>query len=186
MTKIINFPKFLDYILSYELFFLNEFKTKYHRRKREAECFNAETFERPIFSTNCECTMSDYECDVGYKKTGGGYCVPDENLHTLNKDHKNCDGIDFESQGYRKVPGDSCIGGIDLNPRAKSCKLYSSKWVSPFFFGYFAYGLIIVLFVVVGFFVLRKWLEKRQKRSEERNEFDRVLGTVEEGGIFDD
>ena len=150
------------------------------------ECFNAETFERPIFSTNCECKLSDYECDVGYKKTGGSYCVPAENMHTPSQDHKNCQGTDMESQGYRKVPGDSCIGGIDLNPKAKYCKANSSKWISPFFFGYFIYGLIIALISGVGFFFLRKWLEKRKKRSEERNEFDKVLGTVEEGGIFDD
>jgi hypothetical protein len=33
---------------------------------------------------------------------------------------------------------------------------------------------------------IKKWIEKRKKSSEEKNEFDKVLGTVDEEGMFDD
>ncbi len=50
---------------------------RYVRRKRESACFNPENFERPVFVRKCECTESDWECDIGYKrdKNGTESCV---------------------------------------------------------------------------------------------------------------
>ena len=102
----------------------------YIRRKQDSECFNGEELERQIFRQFCECSEMDYECDIGYIKTDQGTCQRDENIPPeelkggLTEDQiAQCDtyGYYTVTSGYRKIPGDRCIGGLDLNPAVFSC-----------------------------------------------------------------
>lgn len=72
----------------------------------------------------------DYECDIGYVKTEQGTCQRDEAIQQeelkggLTEDQiAQCDSYGYYtvSSGYRKIPGDRCIGGLDLNPQVYSC-----------------------------------------------------------------
>ena len=72
----------------------------------------------------------DYECDVGYVKTDQGTCQKDASIEPeelkggLTEDQiAQCDhyGYYTVTQGYRKIPGDRCVGGLDLNPTVYSC-----------------------------------------------------------------
>ena len=76
----------------------------------------------------CPCTEIDYECDIGYTRTEQGTCIQDPNVEKikdgLDEDQMAmCDSFGYYtiSQGYRKIPGNRCMGGMDLNPFVYSC-----------------------------------------------------------------
>ena len=88
----------------------------YTRRKREAKCFNPEQWERVKYVKNCKCTEEDWECDEGFVRHGDGECKS-ENGQLISEDPpKYCKGYYEITQGYRKVAGDSCFGGINHEP----------------------------------------------------------------------
>lgn len=68
----------------------------------------------------CLCTKADYECDINYVKNKGGDCekVPDPlsrfNGKTLTEQEEDCalEGYYYITQGYRKIPGNLCYGGV--------------------------------------------------------------------------
>jgi len=85
-------------------------KIVYLRRKQTVGCYNPQ-YKSPISSqTNCACTVADYECDYNYFKLLNGQCAgapPDPStICQPGQSHYN------KTQGYRKVPGDSCVNGL--------------------------------------------------------------------------
>lgn len=104
-------------------------KTIYVRRKRDAECFNGEEFERKTVVENCDCTDFDYECDEGFARANiKEPCTPiNTNTHKLplegeiHKPPENCKGYYTISKGYRKVPGNSCVNGVKFDPIIIPC-----------------------------------------------------------------
>ena len=127
----------------------------YIRRKHESQCFNGEKLDRMQYVKDCACTESDYECDVGYvRKVEGGPCTPvggsDSKgaVVTRGQPPENCpSGTTYGvTNGYRKVAGDTCSGGIDRNPSLFPCPHWSTTvshggWVV----------LLILLCIVCGF-----------------------------------
>lgn len=101
----------------------------YIRRKQDAECFNGEDFERQTMRVPCLCTEADYECDVNYVRNKGGQCEPasdpmnDEDKALLPDKEADCkaEGFYYVTQGYRKIPGNKCYGGVKLDPIRKPC-----------------------------------------------------------------
>ena len=101
----------------------------YIRRRQDSECYNGEELERKIIRNYGPCTEIDYECDLGYKRTKQGICQQikdyDKKILSLVKEDQAsmCESFGFytETQGYRKVPGNRCIAGLDLNPIVYSC-----------------------------------------------------------------
>ena len=103
---------------------------------------------------DCACTESDYECDVGYvRKVEGGPCTPvggsDSKGAIVSRGQppENCpSGTTYGvTNGYRKVAGDTCSGGIDRNPSVSmphwSTTVSHGGWVV----------LLILLCIVCGF-----------------------------------
>jgi Sortilin, neurotensin receptor 3,/Sortilin, neurotensin receptor 3, C-terminal len=85
-------------------------KVTYTRRKRASQCFNPEQFEKAVMHEHCACTEEDFECDYGYmRKMHGGPCVKDPDAPPEPK--KECKDFYYETKGYRRVAGDSCVGG---------------------------------------------------------------------------
>jgi len=83
----------------------------YTRRKQTSECFNGETFERPVTRKNCECTQENYECDMGFSREVGSTECKYANDGALGPSIR-CKNIDhFFASAYRKVVGDTCEGG---------------------------------------------------------------------------
>ena len=51
-------------------------QVRYTRRRRAAQCFNGQQYERAEFRKNCPCAEEDYECDFGYERSSDtGPCV---------------------------------------------------------------------------------------------------------------
>lgn len=93
-------------------------RVEYTRRKRDRACYNPDAIEIVHFVANCECSDRDWECDRGYRRVpiDGPTCVRDPEVpidvsHLVP--HYCRPGLHYHvSNGYRKVAGDSCIGGV--------------------------------------------------------------------------
>ncbi|KAL9056411.1 MAG: hypothetical protein Q9206_002761 [Seirophora lacunosa] len=92
-------------------------KQFYDRRKADADCFIREKkFEEvePNFDT-CKCTEEDFECDYNFVRSKDGKeCVRDGPLPDPKGACKNGAKKYKASSGYRKIPGNGCKGGLDL------------------------------------------------------------------------
>ncbi|TFK37398.1 vacuolar protein sorting/targeting protein 10 [Crucibulum laeve] len=88
-------------------------KQWYSRRKSDADCYVGEKYKDPVeHEDDCECTDEDYECDYNFVRNGkeciavgpepipAGVCTgtPDQTYEG--------------SSGYRKIPGNTCKGGV--------------------------------------------------------------------------
>jgi len=118
-------------------------KIAYTRRKREAQCYIPEAHERMVFLENCTCTEEDFECDYGFtRKVEGGPCVADKDA-VIPPPPTTCQDFQRVSKGYRRVAGDTCVGGEQWDPVLFPC---------PSVLGHH-YGkiiLIILLIVVIA------------------------------------
>lgn len=113
----------------------------YVRRKQDSKCFNGEDHEPIIQRVPCACTDNDFECDMGYHRAegAGASCqkVPTETTveeqakETQERQNEQCDEYGYYevTQGYRKIPGNICSGGVDLSPYRYQCNL-SGKLLS--------------------------------------------------------
>jgi Sortilin, neurotensin receptor 3, C-terminal len=107
-------------------------RVEYTRRKRDRACHNSDDIEIAHFVSNCECTDRDWECDRGYKRfpIDGGVCVRDPEVpidlaHLVP--HYCRPGLHYHvSNGYRKVAGDSCSGGVQHEMSLLPCP--GSSW----------------------------------------------------------
>lgn len=87
----------------------------------------------------CLCTEADYECDMNYIMNKAGKCekMPDPldrfSGKTLSEKEEDCalEGFYYVTQGYRKIPGDMCYGGVQLDPVKKACT--SIAWLTNLF-----------------------------------------------------
>jgi len=103
-------------------------KTAYVRRKQDKECLNPPTFtgQTKHIIENCSCTEENYECDYCYIRNDFNECVldtetcPDYDPYTPPP---ICVEVWYRSQGYRRVPGDTCdhVIGVDHTPVEEKC-----------------------------------------------------------------
>ena len=97
-------------------------KSTYIRRKREARCFNTEQWEQWYSAVNCECTEEDWECDLGFERKKDGPCENQSDEPISFEPPEECDGEFFYvTQGYRKVAGNTCEGGINYDAIKLPC-----------------------------------------------------------------
>jgi hypothetical protein len=100
-------------------------KISYVRRKRDHECFNPEQFERVVNMEHCPCTEEDFECDVGYEREisehGYSHCLPSKEFNLTIHEQDRCTDFHRVTKGYRKVVGDTCIGGSEWEATFLAC-----------------------------------------------------------------
>eukprot|EP00656_Telonema_subtile_P048757 TRINITY_DN5896_c0_g1_i3.p1 TRINITY_DN5896_c0_g1~~TRINITY_DN5896_c0_g1_i3.p1 ORF type:complete len:1103 (-),score=224.35 TRINITY_DN5896_c0_g1_i3:88-3396(-) len=120
----------------------------YTRRKQNAECFNSLDRDRKTLHANCKCTHADFECDQGFQRAKHGHdcnVLPSKDV-TSDKKAQNkkfvadmlrlsenpeslpevCGIYPDEPSlttitGYRRIPGDTCVGGLKLVPQTFEC-----------------------------------------------------------------
>ncbi|KAJ1533931.1 vacuolar protein sorting/targeting protein PEP1, partial [Nowakowskiella sp. JEL0078] len=87
---------------------------EYTRRKRDRMCFvGLEWTQLPQKEEICQCSQSDFLCDVNFWRDDQGKCA----LYGLDpKQPKNCkSGTIFKgSSGYRKIGLSKCVSGVNL------------------------------------------------------------------------
>ena len=146
----------------------------YTRRKQRAACFVNEAHDRITTRSNCECTMDDFECDSGFKRSKDGVtCVVqpsadaaddaeqtkaefEADMLKLGRDPEAlledmCIKYSDKSElhtvtGYRRIPGDTCIDGIKFTPSTLDC---GRKSISVGSGGAVLFGLMAIV-VAVG------------------------------------
>jgi len=129
-------------------------KATYVRRKQDSECFNGEDHEKQTLHSSCVCTEADFECDMNYIRNKGGKCEavqdPFKNSENrqLTEKEEDCafEGFYYLSQGYRKIPGNSCQGGLKLDPVRKPC---SGLAFVTSFFNLKTMGIVALLGVIM-------------------------------------
>eukprot|EP00002_Diphylleia_rotans_P028760 TRINITY_DN580_c0_g1_i2.p1 TRINITY_DN580_c0_g1~~TRINITY_DN580_c0_g1_i2.p1 ORF type:complete len:717 (-),score=122.24 TRINITY_DN580_c0_g1_i2:679-2829(-) len=101
-------------------------QTTYTRRKRDRECYNGKEYERKEFHRNCPCSTLDYECDYGYyREVEEGPCVRHpETPQELSIDEQCTYASTYTvSTGHRRIVGNTCEGGLELDPKTFSCEV---------------------------------------------------------------
>jgi hypothetical protein len=141
------------------------------RRKRERKCLNSEKFIRKIIKENCKCTENDYQCDMGYERREiGEPCLKIDNSNT-NDIPLICKGSYVVSKGYRKIAGDTCVGGIDLNPSVVYCPGKIKIWkMIIFFIGIFLVFIIFLYFIFngdIGFYFKQLFNKNKDRKLSE-------------------
>jgi hypothetical protein len=127
-------------------------KVIYIRRKREAQCYNGLDFERKTVVENCQCSEEDFECDFGYFRSAPGEpCIKSNQNESLpngldvQKPPENCRGTYTISKGYRRIPGDTCINGLNYDPYIVPCP-YSGIFGA---LGNGAFALLVLICLVL-------------------------------------
>ena len=119
-------------------------KITYSRRKRDAECFNPQEFDKVFNYKNCLCTEEDWECDLGYERKKNGPCVLTRGSEPSYEPPEECYGFYTISSGYRKVAGNTCGGGVDHSAIKFPCpSRIFTKRNSTFLLGIALAGLVI-------------------------------------------
>lgn len=145
-------------------------RVSYVRRKRENQCFNGEEFERKRFIENCECTEEDWECDLGFSRDKGGPCKSTSSKTQESIDYnppQNCSDYYYVSQGYRKVSGDSCVGGVSHEPLKLPCPgfLIEKNWS----FGkiLLILALITIIYLLISKNTTSDWIKEKLNEIKE-------------------
>jgi len=86
----------------------------YRRRNATAECFNPVGIDKKLSSTNCSCSEEDWECDVNYERPEGTTQCNLEGVEVYPPTY--CSGVYYKTAGFRKEPGNTCVGGVDHSP----------------------------------------------------------------------
>jgi len=121
------------------------------RRKQNAKCFIPPSHTPTRFYENCPCTIHDFTCDYGFTRDPNtNRCIPDGTGHKYKSlssilDSMKCSGTYLATKGYRKVPGNTCVGGSQWEPDRRPC---------PSRIGFFTVLLLLAIVVGVCFAVV--------------------------------
>lgn len=94
-------------------------KQWYMRRKLDAKCYVGHKFDDPVgHEESCECTKADFECDFNFVLQNGK-CVA-AGPETVPAGVCKNPGDKYKgSSGYRKIPGNTCVGGEKLDDQVE-------------------------------------------------------------------
>jgi hypothetical protein len=135
-------------------------KIIYVRRKREAQCFNGLDFKRKTIVENCPCFEEDFECDVGfYRSAPGEPCskrgqTGNNNQLEIQKPPEICNNNYTISKGYRRIPGNTCVGGLNYDPYIVPCPNSGILGL----FSNISFGLIVIIALILSYFVYKYYL----------------------------
>lgn len=99
------------------------------RRRSSRMCRDSPGYVPRSFFTDCECTRHDFECDTGYARSDvRAPCVAsDMPAIRAAAERPVCRALPGEifhrgvSLGYKRASGNTCAGGVDLEPRPRAC-----------------------------------------------------------------
>jgi hypothetical protein len=99
----------------------------YKRRKADADCTVDKKFKDPeISSKPCACTTEDFECDFNFapdlkssESSGSLNCIRVGPTHDQPSTCKPGEKY-LGSAGYRKLPGNKCEGGVNLDKKVET------------------------------------------------------------------
>lgn len=94
-------------------------QTNFWRRKAGHRCYIGEDHTNlKAVVRNCDCTIDDFECDVGYFRNEQDKCIFDGRDPQMPLGCKKGDRY-MTSQGYRRLTKTTCENGIDLEKQVE-------------------------------------------------------------------
>ncbi|ESO99480.1 hypothetical protein LOTGIDRAFT_231095 [Lottia gigantea] len=89
-------------------------KQSFKKLKPDSWCHNTYYYKPIENSKQCSCTREDYECEFAFKRPAGSdLCLVDPNFKSGELDVcEKGEIIKLITNGYRKIPGDVCVGGF--------------------------------------------------------------------------
>uniref|UniRef100_A0A8C6SBN8 Sortilin 1a n=1 Tax=Neogobius melanostomus TaxID=47308 RepID=A0A8C6SBN8_9GOBI len=147
------------------------FKETFLRLRKGAACFKGKDYETETEIAPCPCTPSDYHCDFGYfRQENSSECVEQDELKGRPLEFcLNGTTEQLQTSGYRKIPGDRCMGGFqpdrketDLKRKCISNALQPNALVSPVSSSTNAALIVLVVIaVLLSSAVIGVWLVKK-------------------------
>uniref|UniRef100_A0A8C6SIK5 Sortilin 1a n=1 Tax=Neogobius melanostomus TaxID=47308 RepID=A0A8C6SIK5_9GOBI len=135
------------------------FKETFLRLRKGAACFKGKDYETETEIAPCPCTPSDYHCDFGYfRQENSSECVEQDELKGRPLEFcLNGTTEQLQTSGYRKIPGDRCMGGFqpdrketDLKRKCISNALQPNALVSAF--------TVLLSSAVIGVWLVKKYV----------------------------
>ncbi|KAN0019322.1 hypothetical protein ACTFIU_002530 [Dictyostelium citrinum] len=115
-------------------------KTHYKTVKPNIICYMAE--KPQTFYEYCQCTVEDFECDIGYENADSNFYPDSSTPEQVNcrvslessyfpTNEENCTPGEtyYISKGFRKIAGSQCVGGVSeiYSPQMIMCPLNNSS-----------------------------------------------------------
>ena len=163
---------------------------KYHRKKdTSTDCFiGVSSMERqhPKYE-NCECTHRDFECDWNYERQEStGLCIqvgPQRDPIEDCNDESRPEAY-FPVTGYRRIPGDTCQGGVEQSKMGSPKKCPGMD--EEFYKKYGTSGWLIFFIVVIcvgaaggiGWFIYTRFLAGGQIGRIHLGDSDGIASTT--------
>eukprot|EP01134_Creolimax_fragrantissima_P001023 CFRG1023T1 len=169
-------------------------KLVYKRRKSTSKCFNDIDYELEKSNTSCPCTKEDFECDYGFfRPTIDQHCVEYSSFNqTSVAPCSNGETSYFLSSGYRRVPGDTCSGGVQnqyLSTTTVSCEGDGSTPVAAIVIPVIMSILALVGIAIVSYVYNRKknyWRARYMALAQQDHDDDIVHTGLDSGSELED
>lgn len=138
-------------------------RVKYVRRKRENNCAIGPSVQKPVYVESCPCTEEDWECETGYEKKGRKCLQIKTEVSLANIPPLNCSGFYEFHNGYRKISGNSCEGGLELSAMIPCPSKFSFflilELLGVVLGGFFVTWLVFRVLLPLIFYILRRTKE---------------------------
>lgn len=125
---------------------------RYHRKRKEAQCYNGPRLEDGPHSIvrNCSCSRQDFECDFNYQRQPDGTCALVEGYeppdHAAVCKEQPDAKVWWEPTGYRKIPLSTCQGGRELDKiEERPCPGFEKDYQQRHGLGGFAIFMILIV-----------------------------------------
>lgn len=165
-------------------------KISYSRRKQGAECYNGLKYESQLDYENCQCTEEDFECDFGFARkdvNSNSPCLPFINVSYAPPTSCPSGSTYTVSNGYRKVAGDTCHGGVAHDPIVIPCPSTSLMAGSGIIILILLAVIVVLLFAMgytyQNFDEIRQKLQTTFKGGKSGRAKDRPFKDVKYGKI---
>eukprot|EP00929_Paragymnodinium_shiwhaense_P025408 TRINITY_DN15372_c0_g1_i1.p1 TRINITY_DN15372_c0_g1~~TRINITY_DN15372_c0_g1_i1.p1 ORF type:complete len:939 (-),score=199.39 TRINITY_DN15372_c0_g1_i1:86-2902(-) len=172
-------------------------KTHYVRRKPHQQC---RTGNLQLLPTNlrldkpCSCTMADWDCDVGFYRASykpDSPCVPLEGAAKRNVSQMCASTSAAEvqvSQGYVKIPGNGCQGGLSFAPSVAICPgnggFARIHGMVNALSSLTSLALVVLLAVSAAVLYRRNSLQQEASRRKKADETQYWMGAEDEQSAF--
>lgn len=185
-------------------------KKSYQRRKQDAKCYVGKKFaDVQTLEEHCPCTEDDFECEVVFMRDEKDECVPITGVWPQPDGCKVGETYTATS-GYRRVPSDTCVGGINLAaPIQRTCQpkqqpvgptqpvdtphpteepSSEGKTSGGVIAAFILVPIVVVTFITVAFIYYRKFRDGsvRLPRMFRNYKYSRVDGMSDADMLMDD
>lgn len=122
------------------------------RLRKGSVCYKGKNYETETKLAPCPCTLDDYHCDFGYyRPENSSECVEQEELKGRPLEFcLNGTTEHLQTSGYRKIPGDRCVGGFQPDRKETDLRrLCISNALQPLPVTSSTNAVLIVMVVIV-------------------------------------